>query len=329
MKKKELILILAYCNTKEKKKTLFEFLDSLQKFRNDYDILVSSHSPLDTFYFEYFDYYFYDKNNIILTDIEYRQNVWFLPFDNYVIWSSYIDVGNTLKAIWDITIPSISIAKTMDYEKIHMFEYDTKVINDNELKDNSRILNEYDYVIYGSEDTHKLVGSFISYNVKNIITEWEKIDETNLKNLFYNKYPKVPENVTYELIKTQKKFYKKNFNDLKNNGIILNKITGNPVSWDVPFFDPKDNKLKFLSKNTGNSKYDVKVIINDNLINVGEINPNSWKIIDLMDNFYDVKSVIVFRDNSKILEIDFNSDGFKDKFVYYNSVLDNSSIGIK
>ena len=40
---KDLILITAYCPNKEKKEILFDFLKQLQKFRDKYDILVSSH----------------------------------------------------------------------------------------------------------------------------------------------------------------------------------------------------------------------------------------------------------------------------------------------
>ena len=103
---KDLILITAYCPNKEKKEILFDFLKQLQKFRDKYDILVSSHTPLDTHFFDYFDYFYYDKNNVILTDIEYRQNGWFSPFDDYVIWSTYLGGGNTIKAILDLIIPS-------------------------------------------------------------------------------------------------------------------------------------------------------------------------------------------------------------------------------
>jgi hypothetical protein len=84
---KELILIPSYCPDKKRKEIFFAFLKQLQNFRDKYDILVASHTPLDTHFFDYFDYFYYDKNNVILTNIEYRQNGFFCPFDNYVILS--------------------------------------------------------------------------------------------------------------------------------------------------------------------------------------------------------------------------------------------------
>jgi hypothetical protein len=57
--------------------------------------------------------------------------------------------------------------------------------------------------------------------------------------------------------------------------------------------------------------------------------PTSWKIIDLLDNFYDVEHIIVLKNNEKIFDLKFNDLEFKNKFIYYNSALDNSSLSLK
>jgi hypothetical protein len=325
---KELILVLAYCPDKKRKEIFFEFLKQLQNFRDTYDILVSSHTPLDTIFFDYFDYFYYDKNNIILTDIEYRQNGFFCPFDNYVIWSSYIGSGNTIKAILDLLIPSISIAKNLKYEKIHFFEYDTKIVNNTELVENSKLLDEYDYVIYNAENTHKIAGGYLSFKTNFVVDEWKENNEETLKKAYFGVYPKAPENILYNQIKNQRKFIEKNYHELKLNGIEINIVHENRSNWNVPFFDPKDSNLKFVSFNNTNSEYDVKVIVNNKLHNLGIIKPRNWKIISLLENFYDVEHVTVLKNNEKILYLEFNDLDFKNKFEYYNSALNSSSIHI-
>jgi hypothetical protein len=325
---KELILIPSYCPDKKRKEIFFEFLKQLQNFRDTYDILVSSHTPLDTIFFDYFDYFYYDKNNIILTDIEYRQNGFFCPFDNYVIWSSYIGSGNTIKAILDLLIPSISIAKNLKYEKIHFFEYDTKIVNNTELVENSKLLDEYDYVIYNAEDTHKIAGGYLSFKTNFVVDEWKENNEETLKKAYFGVYPKTPENILYNQIKNQRKFIEKNYHELKLNGIEINIVHENRSNWNVPFFDPKDSNLKFVSFNNTNSEYDVKVIVNNKLHNLGIIKPRNWKIISLLENFYDVEYVTVLKNNEKILHLEFNNLDFKNKFEYYNSALNSSSIHI-
>jgi len=325
MKNKELILILSYCPTKEKKEVLFEFLKSLQKFRDEYDILVASHTALDSWFFEYFDYFYFDKNNVLLTDIEYRQNAWFSPWDDYVIWSSYIEVGNTLGAIWDMLIPSLAIAKNLKFKKIHYFEYDSCLENNSELIENSKLLDKYDYVIYGNENTHKLVGALLSFNTDKIINEWYESDKIVLKNLFYEKYPKVPENIIFDLIEEQRTYVKKDVDHLKYNGVIINKTRGNPFDWNIPFYDENEQKLKFLSRNTSNKEYEIKIIVNDEINNLGKTKPNTWKIIDLIE-FDKVQNLVVLKNNNKLLELNFNSDDYKKRFIKYNSVLTNESL---
>jgi hypothetical protein len=328
MDKKDLILITSYCPTNEKKEILLTLLKGLQKYRNEYDILLSSHVKLDPFFFDYFDYFYFDKNNQILTDIEYRQNGWFVPFENYVIWSNYITPGNTMKAIWDMVIPSISIAKSLNYEKIHYLEYDSEVITDGELKDNSKLLETYDYVIYRGKDTHKLIGAFFSFKTNSVIDEQIVCNDGVYERLFFGKYPKAPENAFFDLIKEQRTYFTKEYDPRLQNGIILNKICS-PTSWNVPFYDPKDNKLKFISNNASDENFSIKIIVDGILRDLGVVKPNHWKIVNIEKDFNTISRMVVLNNDCKILEIDFSPDDFKEKFILYNSALTNSSLGVK
>jgi hypothetical protein len=190
------------------------------------------------------------------------------------------------------------------------------------------LLDDYDYVIYNTEYTHKLVGAFFSFKTNSIIDEWKECNDEIFKKSYFGIYPKVPENILYNQISNQRKYIEKNYNDLKLNGIETNIVHENRSNWNVPFFDPKDSKLKFVSNNKTNYDYDVKVIVNNNLHNLGKINPSCWKIVNLLDNFYDVEHIIVLKNNEKILELFFDNIEYKNKFKYYNAALDNSSIHI-
>ena len=67
---------------------------------------------------------------------------------------------------------------------------------------------------------------------------------------------------------------------------------------------------------------------NNKIHNLGTIKPRNWRIISLLENFYDVEHVIVLKNNEKILHLEFNDLDFKNKFEYYNSALNSSSIHI-
>lgn len=319
--KKEIILILSYCPTKAKKEILYNFLQSLQKYRNEYDIMLASHVPLDSFYFEYFDYFYFDKNNEILFDDEYRFNSWYSPTGtNYEMWSNYVEFGNTIKAIYDMLIPSLNLIKILKYRKVHYFEYDTILFNNLELIDNSILLDNYDYVVYGTEGTHKMAGSLLSFNINGIIDEWKEINDDTLSNMFKNEYPKIPENIIFEQITTQKKYIVKPYNTLINNGINTALVRGNELNWNVPFYDSKTEKLKLLCNNTSDITFKTTVIVNGNTVLSEDIHPTYWRTFDLMDDIKDVKNIVILKNYNKSLEINFNNDSDLELFKKYNFI---------
>ena len=216
----------------------------------------------------------------------------------------------------------------MNYDKIHYFEYDTELKNDKELLDNSILLDEYDYVIYNSDDTHKIAGGFLSFKSNCVIDEWKKIDDSIFEKTYFGVYPKVPENILFSQISKQKKYIEKNYHDLKKNGLLVNTKHENRSNWNVPFFDPRDSKLKFISYNETSDIFEIKVFVNNTLHNLGTVNPSSWKIVDLLENFYDVESIKVFKNDSKVLDLNFKTIESKDKFRHYNSALTNHSLQI-
>jgi len=324
---KELIIITSHCNTTKKKEILLKLLISLQSYRVNFDILVSSHVPLDSHFFEYFDFYFFDKNNNVLTGSKFVQNSWFAPFDNYVIWSSYSDYGNTILAIWDMIIPSISIAKSHGYQKAHYIEYDSVINNDVELFNNSELLENFDYIFYNSLESHSLVGAFFSFRLDSIIEEWKKIDHIKMKRLIEESYPKTPEFMFYKMVTNQRNVLRKDLTLLDQNGIIINLSRGSKFYWDVPYFDPNSFRLKFISYNINSEHYDIKIIVNKTqYYYIEELPEHNWTIIDISENFYDVYNLVVFRNNEEIINLDLSSDESKKFFIKYNSVLGNESI---
>lgn len=127
---KELMLVTSYCDTTEKKEILLECLKSLQPFRNDYSIFLTSHLPLDNFFYDYIDYFYYDKNNYLITDPKISDDSdWFSLNQNFTIFSTYTSKGNTLGSIWSMFIPSIQVVKSLGYKKIHYLEYDSVINN--------------------------------------------------------------------------------------------------------------------------------------------------------------------------------------------------------
>jgi hypothetical protein len=230
-------------------------------------------------------------------------------------------------AIWDMIIPSIQIAKSHGYQKAHYIEYDTFFPNDNELLDNSNLLNEHDYIFYNSKNTHALVGAYFAFRTDSIIEEWEKIDHENVKKIIESSYPKAPERLFHKMITTQKKYLEKNLSVLTDSGVEINMSRGSKIYWQVPFYDPKTNKLKFILWNNNNESYFTKVIVNNTILHhFNPIENNNWKMIDLLDNFDNVQTIKVFRNDKIVLDLNFPDEKTKHDFKYYNSALSDESI---
>jgi hypothetical protein len=325
--KKDLIIITSFCDNKEKKQTLYHFLDSLQVFRDQYDIMLSSHLFVDDMFYDYIDHFYFNHKNELLTSLDYLQNGWFKPYENYVIWSSYLNYKNTHLAIWNLLVPSIAIAKSFGYEKIHHFEYDSIITDVSELQENSELLNKYDYIFYCGKNSHKKYGAFDSFRVDGIIDEWKLINSESLRPFYENKYPKVPENITYNLITNQRKYLIKDLGILSKKGILLNSQNGQQLYFDAPFYESKTNKLKFVSWNRANQSYSVKIIVNNHhFFNLENVKPDNWNIIEISPNFDEVNKVSVFRNDVLVLDLNFDTTEIKNKFIHYNSVLSNDSL---
>ena len=149
---KELILIGAHCPDDERESLLNECVNSLQKCRNEYDILICSHTEIPSYITKKVDYVFYDKNNDLITDLKYLNQPWFSPIEGMTILSTYIGQNSTYLAVYRLVTAGLGFAKMFKYKKVHYIEYDT-IMNDlSELYDNSKLLDEYDNVVIQKEE---------------------------------------------------------------------------------------------------------------------------------------------------------------------------------
>ena len=67
---KDLITIFNYSPDDRRKKILHDLILDLQDLKEDFDILVVSHSPISDITLDLIDYFYYDKNNELLTDFD-------------------------------------------------------------------------------------------------------------------------------------------------------------------------------------------------------------------------------------------------------------------
>lgn len=316
----DVILITAYCPTVEKMDKLRKLVNQLQKVKNTYDVMVVSHTIIPLDIQEKVSLFLYDKKNELLTDWDLINQPWFSPGNGRRIQSGLLTGRNTHLAIWRMFISSFSLCKNLGYNKIHHIEYDCEIEDFSEIVDNSKLLNEYDFIYY--KDTKEnvddiLFGSFQSYNLNSLPNELINLNEEEIKNKIRRANSKSPERMLEDILKSNGKVKVKNRSVLEKNG---NKFatsedddTFNP--WGVPYIDLENERLQFIVWNTKKQNgVEYTIIVNDNnVIKIPVTLHNHWNIVDI-ENIQNVSKLIVLEDNKIRHNIKFDSDMDRELF---------------
>ena len=306
---KDLILIGAYCPDYEREKLLNDCVDSLQRCRNDYDILISSHTEIPKYISQKVDYTFYDKNNDLITDLKYLNQPWFSPMDGMTILSTYIGKHSTYLAVYRLLIFGLGFAKMFKYKKVHYIEYDT-VMNDlSELYDNSKLLDEYDNVVIQKEQRdYELnlawpMGNFMSFKVDKIDEIFTTYDKEKLLDILFKSDGKTNEKITNDVMKLNgNSIYVKDYDVIKNKDILfaLSDKTYKEENnyWVVPFYHTKEDMVyAIVWNNKDEDPIDVNFIINnDKIISFKNIKRYQWNISPIAD-ISEINSILVLVNN--------------------------------
>ena len=315
-KMNDLIMITAFCDTKEKEETLRNLVNQISKQKNKFDLMVISHSVIPDDIIEKCDYHFYDKKNELLYDYDLRSKPWFAPMGERPILSIFTGFFNTHLAIWRMLILGNSIAKNCGYRKVHHIEYDCSIFDFSEIISNSNLLESYDSITYNKEELNVddiLFGTYQAYRLDSLHEDLFILNEDKLKNEILLSNTKSPEGMLFNLLHNKRNGLIKNKTQLDsgNNefGLSHTELNKNQVAWCLPYYDRSTDKLSFIVWNMeGKKELNVNVIYNnDKCFNFEKLMPNHWSIIDI-DDFNKAKKLIVIS-NNKIRNIyDFTKD---------------------
>jgi len=173
---KDLIFITAYCPTEEQEMALERCVDSVLKCEKHVALISHTHVPIHIQ--KKCQFYVYDYNNEISDDYNLLGHNHF-RFGNQRIQSRFFNKYFYGFAIYRMFSIASQIAINFGYKNIHQIEYDCELLDNELINEHSKLLEEYDSVIYtdnGKEDGF-LFGSFKSLKVSSL--------PDNLKN--YNK----------------------------------------------------------------------------------------------------------------------------------------------
>ena len=316
---KDLILITAYCPDNNRLEKLRILVNQLYHFKDEYDIMLISHTSIPVDIQNKVNIYLFDEKNPMLTDHDLINKPWFDPNGGGPILSGFITSKNTHLAIYRMLIFGFSLAKNIGYKKVHQIEYDCEIINVDEFKDNSKLLDKYSSIYYIEKKKgiqRILFGSTQSFNIDKLPISLLKYDEIEIKNLIRNASSKSPEVITQQIIHDNGNYISKPSDVLFEKG---NKFaTSNDDDcfnpWGVPYIDLNDDNYKFIVWNTTKDLVTYKIIVNDKkIININNVEKGTWVMKNLGAKI-DVFKIITIEDD-KIRDI-FNLNNSKDKELF-------------
>tara|TARA_R110002153_G_C13322688_1_gene497245 strand:- start:962 stop:1930 length:969 start_codon:yes stop_codon:yes gene_type:complete len=318
---KDLFLITTYAPDNLRRDMLRNFVNSINK--DLFDIMVVSHSSIPEDIIDNINYFIYDADNSLLTDVEYKYQMYFNTEHFKVLSTENRPFNHTLAALKLVTL-GLSTARTEGYEKVHCIEYDTDLKSDKEFIENSQLLDDYSLVYYQTDYVPDLISFPVSFNVNKINNQWFEFDKDYLKKWVENDPFKTIENYERLLI-SKENFYSKFYTNLKDNGVIINLyFSGGEDVWITPIVN-NDNKLFIFSWNKSNTLkvkdielYNIKIIVNNKSYHGWDLRLNAWGLRDLGE-FNDIDTLTVIRNNIKIVDYDFNKIN-RDKYKSLNYI---------
>lgn len=303
---KDLILITAHCPTEEKRKILLDLVIGLQPIRKDFDLMVVSHTPVTFDVQERVDWAIYDRDNELLPQWEYQNQPWFQPIGNKRIQSVLVGgSGNTYLPVHKQLITGYSMAKTFGYEKIHCIEYDGLYKDFTEFYDNSRILDQYDGVLYMKEDGFGEIniewglGCFHAAKISSLEGRAFRYIREEMLEEIKNSSIRTTEKRTQDIYTANgNKVFFKDHSLLTQRGNSIRLVNFHQgqmeMQWAVPYYDSKSGKIEFVVWNeSSDTPANVILIVNNREIHTYEnIEKFTWRISEI-GKIEDINTMIV------------------------------------
>jgi hypothetical protein len=331
---KDIIFIPSYTPTKEKQSLLRNLVHGLKN--KGYKVAVCTHSITPNDIINECDYFFYDKENKITYDpnIQY----WY----QYSINSStkfhfklYNIMATHIVPIIKMVYPSLQYLKSLGYKKVHLMEYDSKILDYSVFKQNSLLLDEFDIISYYYDDSFPVnksninsffFGCFKSMNISNLDFSSLFLTENQLVDLyreyFNNKKWPCTEKIIYDKLSPNKKICWLPLKTLAPN-ILLDQSESTPYSEGKEFtIHNHHNYFHFFGINKSNKDEYFTIIINDKsfeFIIPYKLNKWKWRWIKLTE--YNENSVIkIYKNNKFIIKIDMKDPKEKEWITKWSKI---------
>ena len=309
--KKELFLITAYTPDNERGDLLRTLVNSVD--RRIYDIMIVSHSNVPNDLIDKVEYFIYDHNNLVLTDSEYKYQM-FADMGVFKVYSTEVRAFNHALAAWKLVVVGLNNAKIEGYEKVHSVEYDFELLQcgkeECEFSKNSKLLDNHSMVYYKTDYQPAIITVPMSFNLDKINKGWFEYNEDDHKRWLKTQSIKTLEALEINLISKEQNAISKSIKEY-NKTLISNKYySGGYDDWCVPVLHGNElvifvwNKISNQNNIIDKKLINVKVIVNgDKLLTPINCHLKQWKTLVIGD-FDQINTLNIIK-NEEIINYDF------------------------
>jgi GR25 family glycosyltransferase involved in LPS biosynthesis len=313
--KKDLIVITAHINNDEKAQILDNLVNNLTNM--SYDILLTSHHPIPEYITKKVKYVVIDDKNELLYRDDYEKYNIFLQLYNVNSNRKLIKVPlyNHGYAVWTLWKNAINHILYLDYNKIHIVDYDTDISDHEYLKRHSELLLSNDLVTYKSNDFYtdeRYVTSLFSFNMDSAADVFNHY--VTMDSYFKNEFnTSLLEDVFYKLLmKKNKRVHAFDVQEINSFNTKVNLIVG-----DNSTTNELSTDKYILNLYTHNEQHDILYLANCNItIFIDDkpfTNPGGEKLYLIPS-----KAKHKIDDNTDIKYIDMEKHGEFNKIEVYN-----------
>jgi hypothetical protein len=316
---KDLITIFNYSPDNKIKEILHNLIVRLQSIRDEFDILVVSHSPISDISMGLVDYFYYDSNNELISDFDLTNKFWFRESE-FVVNSSLVYPISTHLAIYSLLYYTFNFSFHRGYKKIHFIEFDINLEDINLIDKVNEDLNDNDTVLFHGDNEWAL-GVYFASTLNGFNVERFKYDRESILKQLTQSDSRMTERVTPVILcKDRKVKYRSVYEINKSDSQLNDEHKNSDLRWVVPVVIQHTNEVNFFIYNEIGNNHIVDLFV-DNQHWFFNINNGAgiWNLTHIGD-LNEINEILIFVDKKMVNKINFNDEN-RDTFKINNSLI--------
>ena len=316
---KDLITIFNYSPDNKRKEILHNLIVKLQSIRDEFDILVVSHSPISDISMGLVDYFYYDSNNELISDFDLTNKFWFRDSE-FVVNSSLVYPISTHLAIYSLLYYTFNFSFHRGYKKIHFIEFDINLEDINLIDKVNEDLNDNDTVLFHGDNEWAL-GVYFASTLNGFNVERFKYDRESILKQLTQSDSRMTERVTPVILcKDRKVKYRSVYEINKSDSQLNDEHKNSDLRWAVPVVVQHKNEVNFFIYNEIGNNHIVDLFVDNQhwFFNINN-GPGVWNLNHIGD-LNEINEILIFVDKKMVNKINFN-DKNRDTFRINNSLI--------